>query len=115
MAKPIDPTHHTFKRATGIGPGPKKRPRLERAKDWECQKGKNTSTKYVQICTYVGDNKKRRGKKIKVVTSKAKKKAYNKLWRKWAKHSKRIQALQKKGARAGYRCRATPVSKCKGR
>lgn len=113
MAKPIDPTHHTFKRASSIGPGPKKRPRLEQAKDWECQKGKNTSTKYVQICTYVGDNKKRRGKKIKVVTSKAKKKRYNKLWRKWAAKNARIKALQKKGPKSSYRCRPTRVSKCR--
>jgi hypothetical protein len=91
MAKPIDPSHHTFKRAGGIGPGPKRRPRLHQAQDWECQKGKNTSKSYVQICTYVGDNKARRGKKLKVVTSKVKKKRYNKLWRKWAKNNARIR------------------------
>jgi hypothetical protein len=67
----------------------------------------------VQICTYVGDNKKRRGKKLKVVTDKAKKKKYNKKWRAWAKHSARIKALQTKGPRQGYKCRRTPVAKCK--
>jgi hypothetical protein len=112
MARRIDDSHHTFKRAARIGPGPRKRPRLERTGDWECQKGKNTPTKYVQICTYVGDVKKRRGKKVKVVRSKAKKKIYNKQWRAWAKRSARIKALQKKGPRADYRCRKTPIAKC---
>jgi hypothetical protein len=111
MAK-IDPTHHAFKRAGKTGPGPKKRTKHQQG-DWECQKGKNTSTKYVQICTYVGDNKKRRGKKIKVVKSKAKKKAYNKLWRKWAAKNARIKAFQAKRAKGTYKCRATPVSKCR--
>ena len=113
MAQRIDDSHHTFKRAGGIGPGPRKRPRFFRTGDWECQKGKNTSTKYVQVCTYVGDVRARRGKKVKVVRSKAKKKTYNKQWRKWAKHNARIKALQSKGARTGYRCRKTPVAKCR--
>lgn len=113
MARRIDDSHHTFKRAGGIGPGPKKRPRLYREGDWECQKGQNTSTKYVQICTYVGDIRSKRGKKVKVVRSKAKKKKYNKLWRAWAKRSSRIKTLQRKGARAGYRCRKTKIAKCK--
>ncbi len=112
MARRIDDSHHAFKRAGGVGPGPKKRPRLFQQKDWECQKGKNTGKAYVQICTYVGDNKARRGKKVKVVRSKAKKKAYNRQWRKWAKNNKRIAALQAKGPKPGYRCRRTRVAKC---
>jgi hypothetical protein len=113
MAQRIDDSHHTFKRAGGIGPGPRKRPRLLRAGDWECQKGKNTTKDYVQVCTYVGDVKARRGKKIKVKTDRAEKKIYNKQWRKWAKKNKRIKALQSKGARTGYRCRKTKIAKCR--
>lgn len=80
----IDDSHHSFKRGGKLGPGPKKQT-THRTSDWECKKGKNTSTKYVQVCTYVGDIRERRGKKIKVVRSKAKKKAYNKLFRAFAK------------------------------
>ena len=113
MAKRIDDSHQPFKRTGAIGPGPKKRPKLHQEKDWECQKGKNTKTHYVQVCTYVGDNRKRRGKKIKVVRSKKSKRSYNKLWRAWAKRNGRIQALQSRGAKTGYRCRKTPASRCR--
>lgn len=111
MAK-IDPTHHAFKRAGKTGPGPKKRTRHQQG-DWECQRGKNTRTSYVQICTYVGDNRSRRGTKMKVTKSKAKKKAYNKLWRSWAKRNARIKSFQARGPRSGYRCRSTPVARCR--
>jgi hypothetical protein len=108
----IDDSHHSFKRGVKLGPGPKKQTN-ERAGDWECKKGKNTAKNYVQVCTYVGDNRERRGKKIKVVRSKAKKKAYNKLFRAFEKRSKRLAALQKRGRRGGYKCRKTTVAKCK--
>jgi hypothetical protein len=111
MAK-NDPSHHAFKRAGKTGPGPKKRVHHERG-DWECQKGKNTAKAYVQICTYVGDNRKRRGAKMKVVTPKAKKKAYNKRWRKWAAANKRIKAFQARGYKSTYKCRSTRVTKCR--
>jgi hypothetical protein len=107
----IDDSHHSFKRGVKLGPGPKKQT-LEREGDWECQKGKNTKTHYVQTCTYVGDNRARRGKKIKVARSKAKKKAYNKLFRAFQKKNARLAKLQKKGRRPGYRCRKTPAAKC---
>jgi hypothetical protein len=112
MAKEIDPTGHPFKRTGKDGPGPKKHINYQE-REWECQKGKNTRTHYVQICTYVGKNKKRRGKKVKVARSKAKKKAYNKLWRRWAKKNARIKALQARGAKQGYQCRSTRVRKCR--
>jgi hypothetical protein len=112
MAKKIDGTHHAYKRAGKNGPGPKKKTNHQQG-DWECQKGKNTSTKYVQICTYVGDNRKRRGKKVKVVRSKAKKLAYNRKWRAWAAKNARIKAFQSKGYKQSYKCRSTPVAKCR--
>lgn len=113
MAKRIDDSHQPFKRTGAIGPGPKKRPKLQQEKNWECQKGKSTTKHYVQVCTYVGDNRARRGKKVKVKTLKSRKKRYNKLYRKWAKRNARIQALQSRGAKQGYKCRKTPVAKCK--
>ena len=112
MARRIDDSHQPFKRTTKTGPGPKKQTNT-REGDWECKKGKPTKTHYVQVCTYVGANRKRRGKKIKVRRKKSSKKAYNKLWRAWAKKTARIQKLQNKGARSGYRCRRTAVTKCR--
>jgi hypothetical protein len=109
----IDDSHAPFKRTGKIGPGPKKRPAISQDKNWECQKGKATTKHYVQVCTYVGPNKTRRGKKIKVKTVKTKKRAYNKLYRKWAAKNARIQAQLKRGARGGYKCRKTPVAKCR--
>lgn len=108
----IDDSHHTFKRSKNLGPGPKKR-KLSMAGDWECQKGKNTQTHYVQVCTYVGDNRDLRGKKRRVRRKKASKKAYNRLFRKFAKRSERLARLQARGRRPGYRCRTTRVAKCK--
>jgi len=108
----IDDSHHAFKRANKIGPGPKKQ-ELHQEKNWECKKGKNTSTEYVQICRYVGDNTKRRGKTIKIKRKKSKKKAYNKLYRAWAKKSTRLGSFQARSRKAGYRCRRTPIAKCR--
>lgn len=113
MTRHIDDSHHAFKRAGGIGPGPKKRPRVHQERDWECQKGKATATHYVQVCRYVGDNTKRRGVKMTVRRKKSSKKAYNAVWRKWAAKNKRIKALQNKGPKAGYRCRRTPAASCR--
>lgn len=112
MTRRIDDSHTPAKRTTKFGPGPRKR-KLTFKGDWECRKGKNTSTMYVQKCTYVGDNKKRLGAKITVKTPKRKKQRYNKLYRKWAKKNARIKALQARGARSGYRCRKTAVAKCR--
>lgn len=109
----IDDSRHPFKRTSGIGPGPKKRPRLTQAKDWECVKGKATPSHYVQKCVYVGPNRDKRGQKLTVKTKKSVKKAYNKLYRKWAAKSPRIQKLTRKGAKAGYRCRKTALTRCR--
>jgi hypothetical protein len=108
----IDDSHHSFKRGGKLGPGPKKQT-SHRTADWECKKGKNTKTHYVQLCTFVGDDRSRRGKKLKVKTKKTKKKAYNKLFRAFAKRSVRLKAREARGARTGYRCRKTPVAKCR--
>lgn len=105
----IDDSHHAFKRAGSLGPGPKKQ-KLAQEQNWECRKGKNTSKEYVQICRWVGDGKR---KPIKVKRSKAKKKAYNKLYRAWLKRSARIQAFQRKGRKTGYRCKRTAIAKCR--
>lgn len=112
MARRIDDSHHSFKRSTKLGPGPKKRTNTQEL-TWECQKGRNTSTHYVQVCRYVGDDRAKRGKKITVKRSKAKKKAYNKLFRRWAKRNRRLQAMQAKPSRRAYKCRKTTVAKCK--
>lgn len=108
----IDDSHYTFKRTQNLGPGPKKR-KLSMAGNWECQKGTNTKTHYVQSCTYVGPDRDKRGKKRKVRRKKSSKKAYNRLFRAFAKRSKRLKALQARGRRPGYRCRKTRVAKCK--
>ncbi len=113
MARHIDDSHHAFKRTGRIGPGPRKRPAVHQERDWECQARTPTKTHYVQICTYVGGNKDKRGKKMRVMRKKSSKKAYNRLWRKWAAKTGRIKTLQSKGAKAGYRCRKTPAAKCR--
>lgn len=112
MSRRIDDSHQPFKRAVKTGPGPKKQTNRQEG-DWECKKGKNTKKHYVQVCTYVGDNRARRGKKITVKRLKTSKKRYNKLWRKWAARNARIKQLQKQGPRRGYRCRKTPAAKCR--
>ena len=111
MARRIDDAHQPFKRTVRIGPGPRKRPAIVREGDWECVKGKNTRTHYVQVCTFIGETGRKRGAKLTVKTKRARKKRYNKLYRAWAK--KHRKALQARGPRAGYRCRRTAVAKCK--
>jgi hypothetical protein len=112
MTRRIDDSHTPAKRTTKFGPGPRKQKAAFRG-DWECHKAKSTPTMYVQKCVYVGDNKNRLGAKITVKTKKSRKKAYNREYRKWAKKNARIKALQKRGARSGYRCRKTAVAKCR--
>ena len=114
MTRRIDDSHAPFKRTNKIGPGPKKRPSISQDKNWECQKGKNTAKHYVQVCTYVGSSKKRRGKTLTVKTLKSVKKAYNKVYREWAAKNARIKALTKRGPKKGYRCRQTKIAKCGG-
>jgi hypothetical protein len=107
----IDDSHAPFKRTTRIGPGPKKRGQIVRTNDWECRKAPKVKGAYVQICTYVGENKARRGKKIKVKTSVAKKKKYNKLYRAWLKKTGKARTGK---ALPSYKCKKTPVAKkCK--
>lgn len=113
MAKRIDDSHSPYKRTNKEGPGPRGKGPVFQSKDWECAKGKNTAKAYVQLCRYVGPNPDRRGAKLTVKTPKARKKAYNKLYRKWAAKSKRIQGLRKRGAKPGYKCRKTKNAKCK--
>jgi len=110
MARRIDDSHHAFKRGGKLGPGPKKQ-RLSQEQDWECRKGKNTATEYVQICRWVGGGAPR--KPMKVKRKKAKKKAYNKLYRRWLKANARVQAFQRRGRKPGYRCKRTAIAKCK--
>jgi hypothetical protein len=112
MAKRIDDSHHAFKRGARLGPGPRKR-QLYEERNWECTKGKNTSTEYVQICRYVGDDRTKRGKRVKIKRKKSAKKAYNKIYRAWQKRNARVQAFQSRPRKSGYRCRKTPVAKCK--
>jgi hypothetical protein len=109
MARRIDGTHTPDKRTLKFGPGPKKR-KFALTDDWNCVKGKNTSTHYVQVCTWKGDGNRA---VATIRTNKKKKKAYNKLYRKFAKRSARIKALTKRGPRRNYKCRSTRVSKCR--
>jgi hypothetical protein len=106
----IDDSHHPFKRAGTLGPGPKKQ-KLAQEGNWECSKGKNTKTDYVQTCRWIGGGPPR--KPMKVKRSKAKKKAYNKAYRAWLKRNARIKSFQAKPRKAGYRCRRTAVAKCR--
>jgi len=108
MAKRIDDSHQPFKRRGKIGPGPKRHPPVLQVKDWECVKG---SKKYVQVCTYVGPNKKRRGTKTVNRMNPLKKKKYNKQYRAWAKKNR--ANASSKPARAGYRCRRTRSTSCR--
>jgi hypothetical protein len=108
----IDDSHAPFKRTKRIGPGPKKRAPVDHTGNLECERRRKTATHYIQVCTYVGDNRARRGKKTVIKTPIKKKKRYMKLYRAWAKNNARIAALQKRGPRRGYKCRKTPVAKC---
>lgn len=89
--KKLDTSHHAFKRARKIGPGPREGT-LEQARDWECKKVKPFGQKkdakkyYFQLCVFVGDDEKKLGKKKKVKIGKAYKKKYNK---EYAKHLKK--------------------------
>lgn len=109
MAHRIDDSHQPFKRAGKIGPGPKRRPAIFEEKHWECRKGKNTRTHYVQVCTWIGPGKR---KPLKVKTNKKKHLAYMKnVYRPWAKtHRAKLTA---RGAKRGYHCRKTPATKCR--
>lgn len=70
--RPLDAHHGPFKRSPRIGPGP--RSRLNREKqDWECEKVKP----YVQRCTYVGPDRRKRGRLKVVKVDRAWKAAYN--------------------------------------
>jgi hypothetical protein len=109
MTRRIDDSHASGKRSLRAGPGPHKR-KYALTEDWRCTKGKNTSTHYVQVCTWHGEGNR---KPIKVKTKKTKKKVYNKLYRAFAKRSARIQARVTRGPRKGYRCRKTKIAKCK--
>ncbi len=106
----VDSSHHAFKCTPKIGPGPRKRSPVHQAKDWECQRGKSTSTHYVQICRFVGEpgHGVKRGAKRTIRLKKGWKTKYNKQYRAWAKRHP-----GRSGRRAGYRCRPTAVSKCR--
>lgn len=101
----IDDSHQPFKRTRKLGPGPKRHKPVTQKKDWECHRG---SKPYEQICVWVGDGKR---KPTKNVMNKAKKKAYNKLYRKWA--AKNRKALQSRGRIGSYRCHKTKQTACK--
>jgi hypothetical protein len=109
MTRRIDDSHAPAKRTTKFGPGPRKR-KFQLTDDWRCTKGKNTKTHYVQVCTWMGDGKR---KPVKIKTKKSKKKTYNKVYRAFAKRSKRIAALTKRGPRRGYKCKRTKLARCK--
>lgn len=108
----IDDSHQPFKRIRQIGPGPKRRPAVAQVRDWECKRGPK---KYTQICTYVGPNRARRGTKVVSKLDPKKKKKYNKQYRAWrASLSARARPdLRRSAPLPGYRCRRTPVAKCK--
>jgi hypothetical protein len=104
----IDDSHQPYKRTRKIGPGPKKRAPVLQVGDWECKRGPK---KYTQVCVYVGDNRDRRGTKVKKKLNAKKKKAYNKIYRAWAKKNR--AALAARGQLPTYRCRRTAAAKCK--
>lgn len=109
----IDDSHAPFKRTNKIGPGPKKRPPVTQTSNLECERRRKTATHYIQVCTYVGPDRARRGKKTVVKTAIKKKQRYMKQYRAWAKNNARIAALSKRGPIRGYKCRKTPVAKCR--
>lgn len=102
----IDDSHQPFKRKVTLGPGPRKRPKVMQAKDWECVKVKPTKTHYRQVCKWVGDGD-RAPKTVRI--KKKWKKAYNKVYRTWAKN-KRLAA---RGPVKTYRCRRRPGTSCR--
>jgi hypothetical protein len=109
----IDDSHTPFKRTNKIGPGPRKRAPVKQTGNLECERRRKTDTHYIQVCTYVGPDRARRGKKTKIKTKITKKKRYMKQYRAWAKNNARIAALSKRGPIRGYKCRKTVVAKCK--
>lgn len=104
----IDDSHQPFKRTRQLGPGPKRAPAVRQVREWECQKGRE---KYTQVCTYVGPDLNKRGKKVKSKMNAKKKKAYNKVYRAWAKANR--AGLHARGPLPSYRCKRTRVAKCK--
>lgn len=102
----IDDSHQPFKRKSKIGPGPRKRPAIREAKDWQCRRAKPTKTHYVQICSWVGPGN-RAPRKVKL--KKSFKKRYNKQYRAWAAR----KAAPARGAKPGYRCRRTKTTRCR--
>lgn len=106
----IDPTHTPFKRTKKLGPGPRKRPPVYKAADWECVARPKTKKHYVTVCRYVGDDRSQRGKKRVIKLKRGWKKGYNRTYRAWAK--KHRIALQNRGRISGYKCRSTARSRC---
>lgn len=102
----IDDSHQPFKRKRSIGPGPRKRPKVNEAKDWACARAKPTKTHYVQVCKWVGGGETKSPRTVKL--RKKYKKAYNKVYRAWARN-KRLSATPVKS----YRCRKKPGTKCR--
>jgi hypothetical protein len=98
---PIDSSHHPFKRARDLGPGPR-RQKLSEARDWECKKPRG-GKKYEQICTYIGPDKDKRGTKKRIIRKPAAKARYNKLYSKWLDTNGPRFADK---ARSGYRGRS---------
>lgn len=107
MAQRIDDSHQPFKRKRSIGPGPRKRPKVNEAKDWECTRAKPTAKHYVQVCRWVGGGGSRAVKKVKI--KKTWKKRYNAQYRAWAAR-KRTPA---KGPVKTYRCRRKTNVSCR--
>lgn len=107
----IDDSHAPFKRKRKIGPGPKKAPPIYQAKRWVCERIKpgergSKPGHYTQLCRNVET-----GTGQYVRRKKSKKKAYNKLYRKWAaKHRAKLVA---RPAVRSYRCRPTRVARCR--
>lgn len=107
----IDDSHAPFKRKRTIGPGPKKAPPITQTKAWHCERVRPSERGakpgfYTQLCRLAGTNV------VRYVRRKKKaKRAYNKLYRKWAaKHRAKLVA---KPAIRSYRCRRTRVAWCK--
>lgn len=101
----IDDSHQPFKRKRSIGPDPKRHPKVSQVKEWECAAKKPTSTHYVTVCRWIGEGTR---KPTVNKMSKAKKRAYNKLYRPFAA-KKRTTG----GKLPSYRCRRTRSASCK--
>lgn len=107
----IDDSHQPYKRKRSLGPGPRRRPRITESKDWECIKGKNTKTHYVQKCVFIGDDRSglHTGDRRTVKTKKKTKKKYNKLYKAWAKK----HGVSGRKAVSSYSCRRQRGVTCK--